>query len=379
MHSSKGLFISLTGVLVGFGLIMVHSASITSWPNTFEQVYLTRHAVFLVLAAGIGGMCSLCPPRFWRAVSPYLFVLTLVLLILVLVPGIGTQVNGARRWLRAGGISVQPSEIAKITLPLFMGRILIQYRPSIRHWFWGTAPLLAPLLLLAPLVLVEPDLGTTLFLSITGALLLWLGGWPFRNYVIGLAAAAPCAGLVFSMRPYQLSRIQGFLDTWRDVNQAPYQIRQSLLTLGAGGVDGVGVGRGWQKLSFLPEANTDFVFSVVGEELGLLGTLCLVGIWCCLLLAGYSVLRRQDRGSYQYIVGLTLLFELVLQAAINTAVVTAVLPPKGISHPFLSYGGSNLIVSLAGIGIVLGLSSDGGSNAVSNHPKEGASVRLAQE
>ena len=200
---------------------------------------------------------------------------------------------------------------------------------------------------MAPLVFMEPDLGTTLFLITAAALLLWLGGWPITKLCFWLDCLSRLAlGLLFSMKPYQLERIRGFVATWQDVNQAPYQVRQSLLTLGAGGMDGVGIGKGWQKLSFLPEANTDFVFSVVGEELGLLGTLCLVVVWCGLLLAGYCLLRRQERSSYQYLVGMTLLIEVVLQAAINAAVVTAVLPPKGISHPFLSYGGSNLIMSL---------------------------------
>ncbi len=357
MDASRGLFISLTGVLLGFGLMMVHSASITSWPNTFEQVYLSRHAVFLFVAICSGWTCALIPARYWRLWSPYLFLLTLGLLALVLVPSIGTQVKGARRWLRAGGISIQPSEIAKITLPLFLGRILLRHQDSLRHWFYGTVPLLAPLVVMVPLVFLEPDLGTSVFLVLATLLFLWLAGWPLRNYVIGLCLTIPCVGVLFSMKPYQLARIQGFLATWQDVNQAPYQVKQSLMTLGAGGLNGVGVGKGWQKLSFLPEANTDFVFSVVGEELGLLGTLCLVGIWCGLFLSGYAILRRKHQNSYEYLVGMTLLTELVMQAALNTAVVSAMVPPKGISHPFLSYGGSNLIVSLTAIGIILSLAT----------------------
>ena len=357
MDASRGLFISLTGVLLGFGLIMVHSASITSWPTAFERVYLSRHAAFLVAAILSSCLCAALPARFWWHASPYVFLLTVILLGLVLVPGIGTEVNGARRWLRAGGISVQPSEIAKLALPLLMGRILVGNRHRLRHWFYGTVPLLAPLAVIAPLVFFEPDLGTTLFLGVVASLLLWIAGWPIRNYLICLLLFAPCAGLFLSMKSYQLDRIRGFLATWQDVNEAPYQIKQSLMSLGAGGIDGVGVGKGWQKLSFLPEANTDFVFSVVGEELGLLGTLCLVVIWAGFFLSGYAILRRHDRGSYQYLVGLILLTELVLQAAVNTAVVTAVLPPKGISHPFLSYGGSNLIVSLTAVGIILSLAS----------------------
>jgi cell division protein FtsW len=368
VDASRGLFTSFAGILLGFGLIMVHSASITSWPTAFERVYLSRHAAFLLVAVCSSCLCAVLPARFWWKASPYLFVLTAALLILVLVPGVGTQVNGARRWLRAGGISLQPSEVAKLALPLFMGRLLVGHRQWISHWFYGTVPFLAPLVLIVSLVFLEPDLGTAVFLVVMGGLLLWLAGWPIRNYIIVLTLLGPCAGLFLSIKPYQLERLKGFVATWEDVNHAPYQIRQSLMSLGAGGIDGVGVGKGWQKLSFLPEANTDFVFSVVGEELGLLGTICLVVIWAGFFLSGYAILRRHDRSSYQYLVGMVLLIQLVLQAAVNTAVVTAVMPPKGISHPFLSYGGSNLVVSLAAVGIILSFAS--ASKSQEGHPQD---------
>lgn len=222
-----------------------------------------------------------------------------------------------------------------------------------------------PLACVVPLVFLEPDLGTSVFLILTAALLLWIAGWPLRNYLFFLLLGCPLFGVFLSMKPYQLERIRGFLATWRDVNEAPYQIRQSLMSLGAGGIKGVGIGKGWQKLSFLPEANTDFVFSVVGEELGLLGTLCLVVVWCGLFLTGYRILRRQPRISFEYVVGITLLTEFVLQAAINIAVVSALVPPKGISHPFLSYGGSNLIVSLSAMGIILSLASRASTDTIS--------------
>ncbi|MCA9070475.1 MAG: FtsW/RodA/SpoVE family cell cycle protein, partial [Planctomycetaceae bacterium] len=254
MDASRGLFICLTGVLLGFGLIMVHSASITSWPTSFERVYLSRHAVFLGVAVCSSCLCATLPARFWWSVSPYLFVLTLMLLAIVLIPGIGTQVNGARRWLRAGGVSLQPSEIAKITLPLVMGRLVVRHRALLSHWFWGTFFLPLPIVMIVPLVFLEPDLGTSVFLVIISALLLWFAGWPIRNYLGGVILGIPLVGFFFSMKRYQLERIHGFLATWRDVNKAPYQIRQSLMSLGEGGIDGVGIGKGWQKLSFLPEA-----------------------------------------------------------------------------------------------------------------------------
>jgi cell division protein FtsW len=363
VDASRGLFISLTGVLLGFGLLMVHSASITSWPTAFERVYLSRQAIFLLLAVCACYICSFLPPRIWIIGAPYIFFATVVLLILVLIPGIGTEVNGARRWIRLGGVSIQPSELAKLSIPLLMGRLVIGHRDRSRQGFFQTMVVLWPLAAAVPLVFFEPDLGTSLFLIVMGILVLWIAGWPKRNFAFCLGMGIPAACFLFSIRSYQFERIRGFFLGWQDVDHAPYQIRQSLMSLSEGGLQGVGLGKGWQKLSYLPEAHTDFVLSVVGEELGLLGTLCLVVVWSGFFWAGYRIIRRRPRSSYQYIVGLALLASLVLQAAMNTAVVTAMVPPKGISHPFLSYGGSNLLVSLVAVGIILSLtstSSDGG-------------------
>ena len=167
------------------------------------------------------------------------------------------------------------------------------------------------------------------------------------------------------MKAYQLERITGFLAAWNDLDQAPYQMKQSLVSLGAGGFFGVGLGKGWQKLSFLPEANTDFVFAVVGEELGLIGTVGLIMLWGSFYAVGLRLIRHHDRQSFEYLTGFTLLTQLVIQAALNIAVVTAMVPPKGIPHPFLSYGGSNLVVSLLSVGIVISLSRNGqNDNAV---------------
>lgn len=358
-HDRK-LFASLAAVMLGFGMLMVHSASITSWPTEFEQVYLSRHAVFLAAGIIAALVCFLLPTRFWIKMSPWLFLGTVLLLAAVLVSGIGTRVNGAQRWLRFGPISVQPSELAKITLPMFIATIITRRREHLDKWFRGTIPVVLPIVIVVPLVLKQPDLGTALFLIVVSALTLFLGGWPIRNFVIAAGVAVPTFGYFFTMKSYQMARITGFLAAWSDFDKAPYQLKQSLVTLGTGGISGVGLGRGWQKLSFLPEANTDFVFAVVGEELGLIGTLGLIVLWSAIYYAGLRLLRRFHRQSFVYVFGITLLSQLVLQAALNVAVVTAMVPPKGIPHPLLSYGGSSLIVSIVSLGIVLGLSKPDG-------------------
>jgi len=348
----SGLFIALASVLVGFGIVMVHSASITSWPTQFERVYLSRHLLFVCLGLVVAITCAMIPARVWLKQAPLLLTGTIILLVAVLIPGVGTRVKGAQRWLRFGGFSLQPSELAKIALPLMACRVLL-WKPQERMSLKEFIAVLIPPGLVIPLVLPEPDLGTSLFLITSYAIALFIAGWPLRYFVGGVILVIPAAISLVALRPYQLRRITGFLDTWTSIDSAPWQLKQSLLTLGAGGLMGTGPGQGSQKLSYLPEANTDFVFAVVGEELGLMGTLTLVIVWCALFLTGLKLLSGavfQARA-----VGTALLSQLGLQAAINVAVVTAVVPPKGIAHPLLSYGGSNLITSLAAIGIILSM------------------------
>lgn len=354
----SSLFISLATILVAVGAVMAYSASMTSRATEKEETHLVRHAAYLAVGVVAAAAAGLTPPALWHRAAPWLFAGTVVLLVAVLVPGLGTSVNGARRWLRFGPISVQPSEIAKVTLPLLLARLAVARRADLRGWITGTVPVVWPVGVILPLVLLEPDLGTTLFLSAGAALLLFLAGWPLRNFLLGFAAAVPAIAALVLLQPYQLRRLTGFVSAWSDPAAAPYQVRQALITLGSGGVTGTGLGKGWQKLSFLPEANTDFVFAVLGEELGLLGTLGLVAAWCGLFAAGLRLLSRLPADGYAFLCGATLLCQLVGQALVNMAVVTALLPPKGIALPLVSYGGSNLVTSLVALGLIISFSRE---------------------
>lgn len=358
MDLCRHLFVSFTALLLGFGLLMVHSASITSWPTEFEQVYLSRHLAFLGVGLAVAFFSATRPPQFWKQAAPWLFIVTVGLLVLVLIPGIGVRVKGAQRWLRIPGVSAQPSELAKIAVPLMMCWLVERNRHRLSRWVSGTLPFALPVLLTVPLILIEPDLGTSVFVLGGATLVLFACGWPLRNFLLGLGAAAPLALGALAMKPYQQARIAGFVQSWANFESAPYQLKQSLVTIGAGGLSGVGLGRGWQKLSFLPEANTDFVFAVIGEELGLIGTLSLIGLWCGLYLTGLRMISHLDHRRFAFVAGFTLLTQLAGQAMLNIAVVTAMVPPKGISHPLISAGGSSLVVSLFAIGIVLSLSRD---------------------
>jgi len=374
-HDRK-LLLSLIAVLVGFGTLMVYSASVTSRPTDFEQVYLSRHLIFLCLGLGGAMLASTFPTRFWFRWGPWLFGGTVLLLALVLVPGLGTRVKGAQRWFRLGPASFQPSELAKLTLPLYLTGLILRQRYQVESWWRGLCLPLLPLGLCLPLILLEPDLGTSLFLAVGAMIALFIGNWPLRNFALVGILAVPAVGGLILLKPYQVRRITGFVSTWTDWGSAPYQLKQSLVTLGAGGLWGAGLGRGFQKLSFLPEANTDFVFAVIGEELGLLGTLTIISLWGGVYVLGLRILSRVPRGSFEYIAGFTLLTQLVLQAALNMAVVTAMVPPKGIPHPLISYGGSNLVATLLGLGIFMGLTQEGQESSV---PEEQPLTAFSEE
>jgi cell division protein FtsW len=370
MDPKRGQFVCLGCAIVGFGIVMVYSASITSWPTEFERIYLSRQLEALAVGVALAGICGCLPPQFWRRAAPVLMAITIALLAAVLLPKIGTRVNGARRWLRFGGFQFQPSELAKIALVLYLSR---------QAEFFGTtngpatqrskvgwkklAALVAPIAVAAGLVLIEPDLGTAVFLTLIGATTLFVAGLPTRYFLIAGAAAVPAAGLMALLRPYQMRRVTGFLAVWSDWSQVPYQLDQSLVSIGSGGMLGVGLGKGWQKLSFLPEANTDFVFSVIGEELGLVGTMGLVLLFAALYWSGLRAVHEIRNDRFASTAGFVLLTQLMLQALANMAVVTALIPPKGIPLPLVSYGGSALVMSLACLGIVCSLSRSEGEVA----------------
>ena len=352
---TRKIFLSLAATLLGLGVMMVFSASITSRPSQVEQVFLSRHLVFLTFGIAAGGIAAHIPARWWRALSPYIYWLALFLLVLVLIPGVGAKVNGARRWFRSGSLSGQPSELMKIALPLYVCCLTVRRQKSLGSWRDGILQTAYPIVLAAGIIMVEPDLGTALFLAASGGMSLWISGWPVRNFVAAVAVAVPVVGVGVLSRPYQMRRISDFLETWTDWTQAPYHLKQSLVTLGAGGFWGAGLGKGFQKLSFLPEANTDFVFAVVGEELGLVGALFVIVLWIGLYVSGLQLLKNAANDPFSARAAFVLLTQLAFQAMINIAVVTAMVPPKGIAHPLISYGGSNLVITLTAIGVFLGL------------------------
>jgi cell division protein FtsW len=354
MLLERKLLTFVTAALAGLGLLMVYSASITAKPSFSDQKYLTRQFMFLAVGVVAAVAASRLRADFWRKAAVPLACFATVLLVAVLVPGVGSRINGAQRWFRFASISVQPSELAKLSLVLFLGWAIERQGQAIRS-FIGWVPLMALPALLSALVLVEPDFGTAVFLLAIAALMLFLGGVRTMHMLMIVVAMVPVVCTLVVTQPYRMKRVFEFVNGWSDPNAAPYQVRQSLVALGSGKLWGSGLGQGWQKLGFLPEANTDFVFAVVGEELGLAGTLTVVALWTVFLICGVRLARRASGDRFVHLTSLGLVCQSVLQAALNMGVVTGSLPPKGISLPFLSAGGSNLIMSLVSVGVLFGL------------------------
>ena len=350
------LLVCLVGVLICVGVQMVQSASLTSRPSEQDSVFLGRHLAYLALSMVCAWVASNISAEWLQRYAVRMYAVLLFLLVILLVPGIGSRVTGAQRWLRFSGFSLQPSELGRIVMPILAASMLIKLRNTSGFGLKTVPRVLFPILIVAPVVAIEPDLGATVFLLIGYSLTLFLGGWPLRYFVTCACCAIPAAASLLILRPDQVERLSGFMDAWENLSQAPWQIRQSLMSIGSGGLKGTGIGSGWQKLSYLPEANTDFVFAVIGEELGLLGTLALCFVWISVFLTGCAALRHLPRTSFEWILGTTLLVQLLFQAMANIAVVTALVPPKGVPHPFISYGGTNLLVSLIAVGLIVGMS-----------------------
>ena len=343
-------FVLVAGVLAGLGLTVAHSTAMTE-PDPARV--LAKCCVLLVVAALAGVVAAFTPPARVRRLLPWALAGTVLLLVAVLIPGVGVSSGGARRWLRAAGVSVQPAELAKLCVPL---AVAFRPVPSRRVGVGSLRRVLGvwPALLCAGLIAAEPDLSTAVTVLLGAAAAVWLRGWPAWPFLAGACFAVPAAATTFWLRPYQWGRVTSFLDALADPAAAPYQVRQGAVALGSGGVWGCGLGRGWQKLSFLPEADDDFALAAVGEELGLVGAVGVLLLWAALAWFGLRAarsappVRRAAAGA--------LVVQLVGQALLNAGVVCGLLPPTGIPHPFLSRGGSSLVVTCVTVGLVLALS-----------------------
>ncbi len=344
-------------ILVSVGVVMVYSASAIVAAERFHDPYffLKKQLVWTVLGFGcLWAAMALDYHRLKPAALP-LLVLSAALLVLVLIPPFGQEINGTRRWFRWGMISFQPAELAKLSLVCYLA-VFLSRREGALQSFWGDH--LPPLLVagaMAGLVLRQPDLGSSLTLLILAFGLLFLAGG--RAWLMGLvgAAALPLVALAVVIAPYRWQRIVAFLDPWADPRGSGFQIIQSYLAFGSGGWLGRGLGESKQKLFFLPEPHTDFIFAVIGEELGLVGSLAVIGLFAVVVWRGLRIgLRAPDPFSAYLALGFTLL--LASQTLVNLGVVTGLLPTKGLPLPFISFGGSAILTTLTAAGLLLNIS-----------------------
>jgi cell division protein FtsW len=347
------LFGTVVG-LVAIGIVMVFSASSATAYADFHDTtyYLKRQIVGLVIGSIFAyGAYRIDYTRLKR-VSPVLLGVTFVLLLLTLVPHIGYQTGGARRWLGFHAISFQPSELAKLAIVLFLAAKLSTIGEGIRSLVRGVTPLLLVALFLAFSILAEPDMGTASLVVFTAIGMLLCAGMRFEHLIIVFFAMLPGIVLTVGSSAYKRARILAFLNPWKDPENTGFHIVQSLLALGSGGIFGVGLGASRQKFFYLPEAHTDFIFAVLGEELGLIGTLAVLALFAAFAIRAFTIAQRTtDRFGFFIICGCTML--IVIQAFINIGVVTSSWPVTGVPLPFISFGSTSLIVSLVAAALIM--------------------------
>jgi cell division protein FtsW len=352
----KWLVLAAAG-LVCLGLLMVASSSIVISTQQFSVPfhYLIRQSIFL----GLGLICGLVvlrvDTRVWYEASPLLLIAALVLLILVLIPGLGLSVNGARRWLGAGPLRMQVSEVAKLCLIVYLAGYITRHRESLQNNISGFLRPMVVVGVVCLLLLREPDFGAAVVMVATALVMFYLAGvrlWPF---LLLFALLVLCFALLAVMSPYRLARLTSFINPWANQYNSGYQLTQSLIAFGRGGWFGVGLGASIQKLFYLPEAHTDFLFAVLAEELGLVGSVTVIALFVLLvgrgLLIGFRACAR-DR-VFQGFVAFGLSLWLGLQAMINIGVNSGLLPTKGLTLPLMSYGGSSMLVMCVVIALLL--------------------------
>jgi len=343
--------------LIVLGSIMVHSASVSiaerATGNSLH--FLLRHLASVGLGVLAMGVVMRTRVRFWEFLGPYLLLAGIVLLVVVLLPGIGRQVNGSSRWIPLGVVTLQPSELVKLFVIVYVAGYLVRKQEELKFFTQGILMVSIVVAVIGMLLLQEPDLGSVVVICLTVFAMLFLGGVRFWHFMAVVLAAVGGMALLTLLSPYRMARITGFLDPWADPFNTGFQLTQALIAFGRGEWLGVGLGASIQKMFYLPAAHTDFLFAVLAEELGLLGVLAVLALIGTILWRAFRIAATAERNGQIYAArlaqGLGLL--LGLQAMINMGVNMGALPTKGLTLPFLSYGGSSMIVCCVSAGLLL--------------------------
>lgn len=349
----------LTAIIIisFFGLIMILSSSMIWAEYKFNDPYrfFRYQGLFLIIGFILMMIVSKIDYHLYYEKANLILISCLILLVLVLIPGIGTVRNGSRSWFGIGSFGIQPSEFTKLAIIIFTSKYLTKNNKIIKNVKKGTLPILLLTLFIFGLIMLQPDFGTGTVLVMTVIGLLFVGGVDFKFFLrIGFVGMIGVAGLIISA-PYRLTRILSFLNPWKDPLGSGFQIIQSLYAIGPGGLLGFGFGNSRQKHFYLPEPQTDFIFSIISEEFGFLGVIIVTALFLTIIIKGFKI-ARNCKDLFGKFLAFGIIFGLAFQSVLNLMVVVGLIPVTGVTLPFLSYGGSSLMITLVSMGIVLNIS-----------------------
>ncbi len=346
--------------LLSLGLVMVYSSSIATaeaakFTGYQQTYYLLRHGMHIAVGLIAGAIVFQIPMKTWQSIAPYLFMFGVFLLILVLIPGIGREVNGSRRWLSLFIFNLQPSELMKLFVVLYAADYSVR-KVAVKNTFVKAfVPIFVAMLLVGVLLLSEPDMGAFVVICAITMSILWLGGYKLKMFVALMVALPAAMAALIMFSPYRIKRVTSFMDPWADPYGAGYQLSHALIAFGRGEWLGVGLGASVEKLFYLPEAHTDFLLAVTAEELGLLGVSAVILLFAWLIYRAFAIGRQAvmlDR-LFAALVAQGIAAWIGIQAMINMGVNMGVLPTKGLTLPLMSYGGSGVLVNCVAIAMLL--------------------------
>jgi len=344
--------------LVGIGIVMVYSASSVLALKKYGTGYyfLKKQACFALLGIVVLIICRRIPARFFRPLTYPFMIMAITFLAAIKFTKFGHSVGGSARWLRFGGFTFQPSELARFALIIYLAYSLDKKKDKLNDFYVGFLPHVLVLGILAALIFIQPDFGSVLILSAITWIMLFVGGSSLRHLLLSFAALLPVIYFFMVGAEYRLKRLLSFMDPWQHPANEGYQIVHSLMAFGTGGAWGTGIGKGYQKLFYLPEPHTDFIFSVLGEDLGLLRCLLILSLYVLIFWRGVWI-ARNTADSFGALLAMGLTTAIGLQVCVNMGVTLGLLPTKGLALPLLSYGGTSLLVNMASIGILMNIAA----------------------
>jgi cell division protein FtsW len=350
----------VTLLLLGLGLVMVYSSSIalaeadraTGHQSTY---YLIRHSIYLLISLSAAAITFQIPTQMWQKMAPYLFLIGIVTLILVLIPGIGREVNGSRRWISLAIVTVQPSEFMKLLVAIYVADYTLRKAAVMDSFTKSFVPMLVVMFIVGSLLLMEPDFGAFAVIATITISILWLGGINGRIFAGMIALLVVGFVLLIWSSPYRLQRIIGFMDPWADPYGKGYQLSHALIAFGRGEWFGVGLGASVEKLLYLPEAHTDFLLAVIAEELGFVGVLTVVGLFTFLVIRAFAIGKEaiNNERYFSALLAQGIGVWIGVQAIINMGVNMGILPTKGLTLPLLSFGGSGILANCIALAVLM--------------------------